>query len=205
MGNPFKFFGAFALALIVVAGIFGWFVTATPARDELGTIPVPPASAPPPDATPPAAQEAARPPDLLHKPAPALELPGLESGRFSLASYRGKSPVILFFFATWWPHCREEVPHLIRLYNQHRERGLAAVAITQEKPEEAGPFLKQNPLPFPVVYDDEGKTATLFGVDGIPVTYAVDREGKLVASHHGFMEEAFQQEFAAQVARLVAQ
>jgi hypothetical protein len=99
--NPFKLFSAIAVLSVLAAGIVGWLLTGTPVRDELGTVPV--AATEPPPPTPPAPEKAPAQPAAapLNKPAPPVELPGLKDGRFSLASYRGKSPVILFFFATW--------------------------------------------------------------------------------------------------------
>jgi hypothetical protein len=97
--NPFKLFSVIAVLVVLAAVIVGWLITGTPARDELGTIPV--AATEPPPPPPPAPPKAAPLPPPLNKPAPPVELPGLKSGRFSLASHRGQSPVILFFFTTW--------------------------------------------------------------------------------------------------------
>jgi hypothetical protein len=103
MNNPFKLLAGFALGSIAIAGLACWLMTVRPARDELGTIPSVAsegsASAKAPDQAASAAQKDAA--ALPSKPAPALQLPGIDHGRFSLASYRGKSPVILYFFATW--------------------------------------------------------------------------------------------------------
>src|SRR5690242_11247074 len=68
------------------------------------------------------------------RPAPPLDLPRVDGGKFSLAGYRGKSPVVLFFFATWCPHCREETPHLLRFYQENHPRGVPFVAVSSEAP-----------------------------------------------------------------------
>jgi peroxiredoxin len=207
MNNPFKLFFGVGLGSVVIVGLLSWLVIARPARDELGAIPIAAsgsASAPEPAPSPP--PKPAAPSAPLNKPAPPLQLPGLPGitgDNFSLASYRGKAPVVLFFFATWCPHCREEAPHMSRLYEQYRDQGLMAVAITSEKPAEAAAYLKKNPLPFPVLYDKENAVAKTYGVDGIPVTCVVDREGKLVTVLQGFMEQEFQVEIASRIAPLL--
>jgi hypothetical protein len=102
MNNPFKLLAGFALVSVAIAGLAGWLMTARPARDELGTIPIAPeapAATKAPDQAAGATQKDTS--ALPNKPAPALQLPGIDHGSFSLASYRGKAPVILYFFATW--------------------------------------------------------------------------------------------------------
>ena len=103
MNNPFKLLAGFAVVSIVVAVLAGWLMTARPARDALGTIPIvasePPEAAKAPEQAAGAPQK--EPSALPNKPAPALQLPGIDKGSFSLASYRGKALVILYFFATW--------------------------------------------------------------------------------------------------------
>jgi hypothetical protein len=102
MNNPFKLLAGFALVSVAIAGLVGWLMTVRPARDALGTIPT--ASSDTSESSKAAEQAAAAQQEAaygLNKPAPAIQLPGVDRGRFSLASYRGKAPVILYFFATW--------------------------------------------------------------------------------------------------------
>ena len=78
------------------------------------------------------------------------------------------------------------------------------MAITNEKPEQARPFLKENPFPFPVLYDQDGKTGKTYGVSGIPVTCIVDRDGKLIRRLEGFEQESFKIEIVSPVTTLVS-
>jgi hypothetical protein len=94
MASPFKIIVIIAVLSILAAGVMGWFLSAVPARDELGLLPGAPEAAPPTEQ--PASSVATAP-----VTAPVFELPDPGSGTFSLASYRGKSPVLLYFFATW--------------------------------------------------------------------------------------------------------
>jgi peroxiredoxin len=90
---------------------------------------------------------------------------------------------------------------LTRLYKERREQGLVVAAITTETAEKAAAFLKENPVPFPVLYDPSGKAGNAYGVQGIPVTCVVDRQGKIAHTLEGFMQEAFWNEFAPHVAK----
>jgi len=100
MNNPFKLFASVAIGSILIAVLVGWLMNARPPRDALGTIPILPAEMPAPADPAQTAGDAnkGRPPS---RPAPAVNLKSLDSGHFSLASYRGKAPVVLYFFATW--------------------------------------------------------------------------------------------------------
>lgn len=98
MNSPFKLLAGFALVSVVFIGLATWIMSVRPARDELGVIPTAAPESLQPSKPDAAAQKA---PGAVNQPAPALQLPGIASGRFSLASYRGKAPVILYFFATW--------------------------------------------------------------------------------------------------------
>jgi peroxiredoxin len=78
-----------------------------------------------------------------------------------------------------------------------------AVAITNEKPEEARPFLKKNPFPFPVLYDKGGVAGSSYEVSGVPVTCLVDRDGKVISILHGFEENDFKKEVVSRVGPLL--
>jgi peroxiredoxin len=77
------------------------------------------------------------------------------------------------------------------------------VAITNEKPAEARPFLKEHPFPFPVLYDQDAKAGQAYSVGGIPVTCIVDRDGKLIRRVEGFDEGLFQKEIISGIATLL--
>jgi peroxiredoxin len=77
------------------------------------------------------------------------------------------------------------------------------VAITNEKPEEARPFLKEHPFPFPVLHDEGGKIGKTYDVTGIPVTAVVGRDGRLVRILQGFEEASFQKEIVSRVVPLL--
>ena len=100
----------------------------------------------------------------------------------SLSQYRGKV-VFLNFWATWCPPCRDEMPSMEALYQQFHERGLEIIACDiMERPDTVEKFMKSNKLTFPAVLDTSGKVSSQYGVQGVPATFIIDRDGKIILS-----------------------
>ena len=94
-----------------------------------------------------------------------------------LSDYRGK-PVLVNLWASWCPPCRAEMPDLIRYYNVHQADGLVLLAVNSEdNSNSAQQFVSQQQMPFPVLFDPNGNAERIFGADGLPSTYFVDRSG----------------------------
>ena len=113
----------------------------------------------------------------------------MDGKEWSLATYRGKKPVILSFFATWCGPCKVELPHLIELRDKYRDRGVELVIITRESPT----VVRQSPefLKMPVTLITDGsKVFDEYRVEGIPHTFMFDRTGKVVFELEGFREGA---------------
>jgi peroxiredoxin len=109
----------------------------------------------------------------------ALKTP--DGKTFRLSEQRGKT-VIVNFWATWCPPCREEMPAMERLYQQHRDRGLVLVAVSLDAdPAVVAPYLKQNKLSFPIALDPKSEIANKYGVRALPSSFIVDRDGTMTA------------------------
>lgn len=112
--------------------------------------------------------------------APALSLQGADGRPLRLGDLKGKV-VFLNFWATWCVPCREEMPAMERLYQANRERGLAVVAVNfKETKNEAKRFFEELQLSFPSVLDPEGTAASNFGVRGLPVSFLLSRDGRIL-------------------------
>jgi peroxiredoxin len=90
--------------------------------------------------------------------------------------------VLLNFWATWCMPCRQEMPSMEKLWQKFRDKGLVIFAVSTD---EGGPgrvrsFVKRLKLSFPVVLDPDSKVSDLYQVSGLPVSYLIDREGRLV-------------------------
>jgi peroxiredoxin len=132
-----------------------------------------------------ALDEAVRELDLIkparQKLADAFTLPLEGGGTFRLADQRGKV-VFVNFWATWCPPCREEMPAMERLYQQHKDQGLTMLAISIDAdPKAVGPFLTEHKLSFPVGLDPKMEVANGYGVRALPSTFIVDRDGNMAA------------------------
>ncbi|MDP2834082.1 MAG: TlpA disulfide reductase family protein [Pseudomonadota bacterium] len=117
--------------------------------------------------------------------APNFELRGLAGETRSKRDYRGRV-VLLNFWASWCPPCREEFPSLERLQQALGGRDFTVLAIAVADSETAvGRFLEGRRPAFDVLLDDERKTAADYRSPGVPVTYLLDRQGRLLAGKTG--------------------
>ena len=116
-----------------------------------------------------------------HPSAPLFTLPRLDAdGSLLLASLRGKA-VVVNFWASWCPPCKQEAPALQRLYDRYRARGLVVVGLNQEDfTGDARSFMRRYGITFPVVHDRNKSMVGRYGVTGYPETYFIDRNGRLV-------------------------
>jgi cytochrome c biogenesis protein CcmG, thiol:disulfide interchange protein DsbE len=114
-------------------------------------------------------------------PAPAFRLDRLDQpGKLSLASYLGR-PVIINFWASWCIPCKEEAPLLETVWKQYRDRGLVVLGVDiNDVRSEARRFARENGMSYPLAYDGPGETTTDYGLTGVPETFFVARNGKLV-------------------------
>jgi peroxiredoxin len=115
------------------------------------------------------------------KPAPAFELPDLSGRTHRLADLRGKV-VLLFFWATWCPDCRKDLPSVSALSEEFRGKGLEVRLINfREDPALVRRTVEERGYKPPVLLDQSGDlTGRVYGVWGPPTAYLVDREGRLI-------------------------
>lgn len=124
---------------------------------------------------------------LLGKAAPAFTLDLLQGGEMDLARHKGKDIVILDFWATWCGPCRQAMPVIDRVAEQFKDRNVVLYAVNlREKPEEINKFLQDQKLDVPVALDTQGSVADQYGVEGIPQTVIIGKDGTVQAVHEGF-------------------
>jgi len=117
--------------------------------------------------------------------APAFDLKDPEQRQQRLADYRGK-PVILNFWATWCPPCRAEMPSMQRAHEALSADGIAVIAVNVGDDAQAiGEFLEETPVDFPLPMDLDSKVAQSYPLKGLPTTYVIDPQGRLVYSAAG--------------------
>ncbi len=112
--------------------------------------------------------------------APALALKDLRGRTLRLGDYKGKV-VLLNFWATWCPPCRAEMPDLVKMQREYRERGLRVIGVTYppQTAAEVRRFVRELKVNYPVALGTE-ETKALFGQsETLPVTVVIDREGNV--------------------------
>lgn len=128
--------------------------------------------------------------------APAWELNDLDGKQIKLSDFKGKV-VILNFWATWCAPCRVEIPGFVALQKKYGDKGLAmiGVSVDEQGPDVVKEFVKQFQMTYPVVIGNEKIVEAYGGIDGIPTTFVIDREGQIVGKHIGYEDqETFEKE-----------
>lgn len=120
--------------------------------------------------------------------APEFVLRTDDGKTYRLADYRGKV-VVVNFWATWCPPCRQEMPSMDRAYKQLQKDGIEIVAVNVGENEDAiFAFTGVIPVSFPLLLDPEAKVVQQYRVRGLPTTYVVDPNGMVVYSAVGGRE-----------------
>ena len=108
----------------------------------------------------------------------------------TLSASRG-NPVFLNFWATWCGPCRQEMPSMERLYRQLGGQGLRMLAVNEkESAAQVANFIRGYGLSFPALLDTDGKIASAYRVWGLPATYLIDGNGRIIGMKSGPKEWA---------------
>jgi peroxiredoxin len=133
--------------------------------------------------------------------APDFTLKNLEGGNVQLSQYRGKI-VLLEFWAPWCPPCKATIPQLTAVQTKYRERGVVVLGIAVD--EDIGSIQKLSAFSqeYGINYHGLRGNETVeraYHVSSIPMIFLIDKEGMIVNSHTGYVDE-----FASQVSEEIA-
>jgi thiol-disulfide isomerase/thioredoxin len=140
-------------------------------------------------AAPAARAEGANPPVIrfVKNPemAPALQAQDLLGKPVNKDNWAGKV-VLVNFWATWCPPCREEIPELLRLKKEYKDR-LEIVGISEDDdpPEKVLKFVRQQGMNYPVVMATPELIEAYGGVPALPTSFLIDTQGRVVQKHSG--------------------
>ena len=113
---------------------------------------------------------------------------GSAGGTQSLGALKGKI-VFLNFWATWCGPCRDEMPSMEALYSRYKDRGFDILAVNcMEEEQDVVAFMRDNGLSFPVALDEDGKVGAAYGIQAIPTTFILDRDGKIIVRFVGSID-----------------
>jgi cytochrome c biogenesis protein CcmG, thiol:disulfide interchange protein DsbE len=129
------------------------------------------------------------------EPAPELALPTLDGDRReALADYRGQV-VVLNFWASWCPPCRDESPLLQRWHQRVAGQDATVLGVdVLDVDQDARDFIDEFGLTFPQLRDGPGETMDDFGIGQLPETFVIDRAGRIAAVRRGPVDDAFMRE-----------
>ena len=129
--------------------------------------------------------------------APTRSLPLLAGGEGSIDDWHGK-PVIVNFWASWCDPCKDEAPLLEKAHARLKRSGGTVLGVTvSDASDDSKAFMREHGLSFPSLRDVDGRLGEDFGTTGVPESFAVDREGRIVAISRGqvtrdFIDDAMQ-------------
>ena len=122
--------------------------------------------------------------------APDFTLPAARGeGTVSLSEYRG-NVVLINFWATWCPPCREEIPAFVQVRDSLHAQGfeIIGVALDEGGASVVVPFAQEYAISYPLAIGDQAVTQRYGGIRGIPASFLVDREGKIVQKYVGAID-----------------
>lgn len=150
-------------------------------------------------------------PPAQRRAAPKLTLQDRTGKTVRLTDSRGRV-VLLDFWATSCGGCVQEIPMFVEIANAYKARGLDALGVSEDiayedldGPDEAwrriDAFVRQRRIPYPIVLADS-RVSTDFSITAIPVTFLIDRKGRVAAKYVGVVER---QNFEANLESLLAE
>jgi len=111
--------------------------------------------------------------------APDFVLTDLQGHALKLSDLRGKA-VVLNFWATWCPPCKEEIPWFVDLQKRYGEQGLQIVGVSMDDDgdqKSVAKFAAENSINYPILLGKENVAAQYGGIDYLPTTFYIDRSG----------------------------
>ena len=126
------------------------------------------------------------------KDTPAIDTGGfnlksIDGEQINLSDYKGRV-VIIDFFATWCPPCKREVPHLVSMYNENKDRGLIILGISLEDETTLKNFKDEFHVAYQILLGTQ-EVFEKYGVQPIPHTLFIDKKGKTRKVQVGFAPE----------------
>lgn len=113
-----------------------------------------------------------------------------EGKTVKLSDHLGKDVILISFCATWCEPCVAEFPHLRKMYDANKAKGLVILAVAMDGPEtvaNVAAFAKRNQLNFPMLTDEDSRIASLYNPKkSAPLSVLIDRQGKVAAIREGY-------------------
>lgn len=120
--------------------------------------------------------------------APDFTLRSVGGANLRLQEQRGQV-VMVNFWATWCGPCRQEMPHLNRLYDKYRSSGFVLLGVNiDDDPRAAADLATKLGVRFPVLLDTDKKVSRVYDMSAMPATLLIDRDGRVRHIHRGYRD-----------------
>jgi peroxiredoxin len=120
--------------------------------------------------------------------APDFTLRSVGGANLRLAEQRGQV-VLVNFWATWCGPCRQEMPHLNRLYDKYRSAGFVLLGVNiDDDPRAAADLAAKLGVHFPVLLDTDKRVSRAYDMSAMPATLLIDRDGRVRHIHRGYRD-----------------
>lgn len=125
------------------------------------------------------------------RPAPDFLLKDARGAQVKLSDYKGKV-VLLNFWATWCGPCKAEIPWYVEFENRYKGSGLAVLGVSMDEDgwKSVRPFVQQHQMNYSVALGDDALAAAFGGIDALPETFLLDREGRIAAKYVGLSSKS---------------
>lgn len=131
------------------------------------------------------------------RPAYNFKATGVDSKPVELKAYRGKR-VVLNFWATWCPPCRQEVPDLVDFYQRYRDKNVVVIGLAvDDDPQEIKEFIRIMDVTYPMAISTDKINKKYGGILGLPITFFIDPEGRIVTQQVGIVTRKQLEQFAS--------
>jgi cytochrome c biogenesis protein CcmG/thiol:disulfide interchange protein DsbE len=122
--------------------------------------------------------------------APDFTLKDADGKTVKLSDYKGKV-VLLNFLATWCGPCKIEIPWFIEFQKTYKDKGFTVIGVSvdDEGWEIVKPYLASKQVNYPVVVADEAVNTMYGGIESLPTTFVIDKDGKIANTHIGLVSK----------------
>jgi len=131
--------------------------------------------------------------------APDFELTDASGRKVKLSDYKGKV-VLLNFWATWCGPCKLEIPWFADFEKRYKDQGFAVLGVSMDEDgwEAVKPYIEAKQVNYRIMIATEEVAQKYGGVEALPTTFIIDREGRIVSTHIGLvMKKDYEDEIAA--------
>jgi peroxiredoxin len=141
--------------------------------------------------SPRADRKAAVKPEKERRPAPEFALKDADGRTVRLSDYRGKV-ILLDFWATWCGPCKIEIPWFVDFERKHKDRGFAVIGVSMDEEgwDVIKPFTSKMGVNYRMLLGDDSTAQLYGGVEALPTTFLIDREGRIAAVHIGLASKS---------------